>query len=948
MMTRCWTSKQRKERKMSTPAVLERIERRVLNHPHAKAIVEHDDPASSRDDKEVSTTYGDLWEKSGRMAKALSRETRGAMIGVAVNEGSALHVCQVAVLRARKTFVPISIEEGNGRRLNDVCELCDFAAVVVRDWTQKQSLLEMLDESKRTWMEDRIVLANEPGAFFDDQDIGNNYLPPTSEEEEENDDGVDETFISHVFFTSGSTGVPKGCVVSERALFSYCVARNERFEIKETSRVFMASSSTFDPSYGDALSCFDAGGTLHVGKTKAATFEHLGVLLGKSKAHFCALTPSLASTISDSDLQAIQNPLLITLGGERASANLLEKLINSTNIKVANTYGVTECAVYQTFGVIRDASDSNKIGKPLDGISIVLVRGDLNSTVLDSKLDRGKIGEIYITGAQVGEGYYKDEQLTCERFIVYNNKRYFRTGDFAKYEEKSGDLIFIGRKDSQVKINGVRIELEEVESLAMAACKGFVNAIAACALSKSELLLFCCISEETLSDGTPLVSIKPDLIDAIRWCISKTLPKSMRPKQIFILDDPTLPLSANGKIDRRLLLSNEYMGTFIAEKMTNLAVESKDKEMVKCESNGEEDSDNSCLETPLDFAIADAWHSALNHDEPGDVESLLRLNSNFVFMGGDSLGALSAVRKLKSTLNQISRTGLEGTGSFGEDFGVLSPHELLQRPVLQTYASYLASKLDLPETWTDRKKGKGNDTEVTVEYELSLVRSLAKSNLSKALEAILKACQSERKSIRDDTVVCLACQLGHTESLDILLKYGVAQFQHCRGARNANLLHCAVRNPTKAKKVREILAALSSGFESALAKLVQSEDDDGQTPLHAAARYGASRALIGDYIMFSRKPDVLINARDGFKRTPLHWACVNGFKPTVMVLLEFGADKSLKDTNGETALDCAERRALCASNQRIPGERPSKWADIATVLGGGGSTKHLKAKGIKK
>ena len=101
--------------------------------------------------------------------------------------------------------------------------------------------------------------------------------------------------------------------------------------------------------------------------------------------------------------------------------------------------------------MIRDASDSNKIGKPHDGISIVLVRGDLNSTVLDSKLDRGKIGEIYITGAQVGEGYYKDEQLTCERFIVFNNKRYFRTGDFAKYEERSGDLIFIGRKDLQVK-----------------------------------------------------------------------------------------------------------------------------------------------------------------------------------------------------------------------------------------------------------------------------------------------------------------------------------------------------------------------------------------------------------------------------------------------------------------------------------------------------------------
>jgi len=97
-----------------------------------------------------------------------------------------------------------------------------------------------------------------------------------------------------------------------------------------------------------------------------------------------------------------------------------------------------------------------------------------------------------------------------------------------------------------------------------------------------------------------------------------------------------------------------------------------------------------------------------------------------------------------------------------------------------------------------------------------------------------------------------------------------------------------------------------------------------------------------------KKPQDLINARDRFERTPLHWASVNGHKNTLCALLEFGADKTLKDANDETALDAAERRALCASNERIPGERPSKWADIATVLGGSGSTRHLKAKGIKK
>ena len=331
--------------------------------------------------------------------------------------------------------------------------------------------------------------------------------------------------------------------------------------------------------------------------------------------------PPLASTISDADLHAIENPLLITLGGERASTQLLEKLLDVKNIKVANTYGVTECTVYQTFGLMRGRSDSKKIGKPLDGVSIVLARDDLNNTILDPNLDRGKIGEIYVSGDQVGEGYFKAEELTRERFITLNGARYFRTGDFAKYDEESEEceLVFLGRKDSQVKINGVRIELEEVESLAMEACERFVSAIAACAFSKSELVLFCCVPETSFEGEITLLSIKPDLVDAIRWCISKTLPKFMWPKQIFILDEPNLPLSANGKTDRRLLLSEEYMGMLIAEKMTNLRV-------------GEEDENDLCLETPLDFAIADAWRLTLNLDA-SDGKSVLAFELEFSLYG---------------------------------------------------------------------------------------------------------------------------------------------------------------------------------------------------------------------------------------------------------------------------------------------------------------------------
>ena len=174
--------------------VIERIEQKVSDDPDAKAIVEHDPFSSSRDGKTASTSYGDLWTKSGRMAKILMRssEMRGVeMVGVAVNEGYMLHVCQVAVLRAGKTFVPISIEEGGRRRLNAVCELCEFASVVVRDRTHKEALLEMLDASKRRWMEDRVVVADAAVVSSD----ARRRAPLLSSLVERK-----ETFVSHVFF----------------------------------------------------------------------------------------------------------------------------------------------------------------------------------------------------------------------------------------------------------------------------------------------------------------------------------------------------------------------------------------------------------------------------------------------------------------------------------------------------------------------------------------------------------------------------------------------------------------------------------------------------------------------------------------------------------------------------------------------------------------------------
>ena len=907
-----------------------------------------------------SWTYRKLWVESGKIARSglFVRERKGGIVGVCVSEGVGLHLVQVACLRANKIFVPISVETESSERLRFLANACEFETIIVTNEAQKAILVNKLSHQKQ--YQNIVSLDDLLNMNVDDD----HHSHETKGSERRN-------LTSHIFFTSGSTGIPKGCVVSEQALVSYCLSRNKKFKISKSSRVFIASSATFYPSYGDALATLIAGASLHIGKTKSDTFQHLGKLLAKSRADFCSLTPSAAHTmLSDDDLNGIKNPILILLGGERASTQVLEKLLKY--VRVGNIYGVTECCVYQTFAEILDSKDAKKIGEPYEGLSIVLAKEPFDDPeiVLNKDLDRGVVGEIYISGAQVGDGYFKAEELTKERFIVSQNSkhRFFRTGDFGKYDEDSGAILLLGRKDNQVKINGVRIELEEVENLCLKACGDFMTHIAAaCIVSKNELALFCCRCCATEEQASPLPTssayaannsnnkllekVKAALEDAVRFCVGKLLPTSMRPKQIYILNETSLPMSMNGKVDRRKLLSDDYLASLIAEKLTFNREDYLDDD---------EDERSVALETALDFAIAQSWNFALGG---GEDDEQFRLNSNFLFAGGDSLAALIAVKKLKETLGQI-----QGEGSFGEDFGALQPNELMNRPTLRTYAQYLALKLDnsIPKNWTERSLGRENnkvvDENVIFEYEKSLIRTLCFHNQHKALRSVLTSLNNNNNNnnndnllslFEDDMSACIASENGHFQCLEVLLEHKVTFLNTCRGARKATILHYACRNAhqSSALETLRILSEFSSS-SSLVSNLMQFRDEDGQTPLHVAARNGASRSILEQILLLSKKKEKnsstsIINDVDKFKRTPLHWACVNGHKNTVVSLLEFGADLTKTDEVGETALLICERRALCASTERANGDRPSVFADIATVLGGSGSTKNLTKKGIK-
>ncbi|EKX52453.1 hypothetical protein GUITHDRAFT_58154, partial [Guillardia theta CCMP2712] len=255
--------------------------------------------------------------------------------------------------------------------------------------------------------------------------------------------------ISHIYFTSGSTGFPKGCVVGETALLRYCRARNEVFEFSSSSSCLLASPHTFDPCLGDIFSTWMAGGVLCVA-SKRTILSSLGKCLQEFRASHLLTTPtlflSLHGSLGPADLQDLR---VVALGGESMRQSLVEEW--GEEVLLLNVYGVTECAVYQSCSRMRRGGDTKSIGRAIGDNMLLLVAGDGSDPSHLVEEGSGEEGEIWIAGPQVGLGYLLLPELTQERFVPHPTLGpCFRTGDIAC--ATAGGWSLRGRRDCQVKI----------------------------------------------------------------------------------------------------------------------------------------------------------------------------------------------------------------------------------------------------------------------------------------------------------------------------------------------------------------------------------------------------------------------------------------------------------------------------------------------------------------
>ena len=346
----------------------------------------------------------------------------------------------------------------------------------------------------------------------------------------------------YVFFTSGSTGVPKGVTISHRSIMDYIDWAAKKFEVDEFHIIANQAPFYFDNSVLDVYLCLKTGAHMHIVPEKLFAFPaRLLEFLDENKANFIFWVPSVICNIANKDVLAkIKLPHLkkVVFAGEvMPNKQLNYWRRHLPGCLYANLYGPTEITVDCLYHIVdREFADSEPlpVGAPCENSDVFLL--DENDGLVAKANEQG---EICVRGSSLSLGYWNSPEKTAEVFTQnplnpHYPEKIYRTGDLAHYNGR-GEIMFDGRKDFQIKHLGYRIELGEIEAAALlrggvgAACADYDN-------GRQEIVLF--YSGEAGENG-------------LRLFLLKRLPKYMVPARYVKVAE--LPYSENGKIDRKAL-----------------------------------------------------------------------------------------------------------------------------------------------------------------------------------------------------------------------------------------------------------------------------------------------------------------------------------------------------------------------------------------------------------
>ena len=411
---------------------------------------------------DTSLSYRELNRQANRFARYL--QSLGAENGQAVmifmNRGINTLVSILAVLKTGAAYISVDMETPS-KRIN--CILNDSEADII-----------VIDNSSKHLLS-HINLANQ-------QVVNASDIEPYAQDSENLLISVNPEAEAYYIYTSGSTGTPKGVVVHHRGLVNYTCWAAKTYVDESIQGFALYSSLTFDLTITSIFVPLISGRIVYIYEDREDNVPTLNRVLEDNQVDVLKLTPSHAAIILSENLAESKLKVLI-FGGEEFKSNLALKVdvALSGRARLYNEYGPTETVVGCTFHLFdptRDNYGSVPLGEPIDNMHVLL---------LDEQLEpvkRGQIGQLYIGGDGVALGYRNDEEKTNSSFLPHPyvpGARLYMTGDLARVSEV-GELHYLGRSDCQIKINGYRIEMGEIEQT-LAAYPG----IEQCVVSSTKL-----------------------------------------------------------------------------------------------------------------------------------------------------------------------------------------------------------------------------------------------------------------------------------------------------------------------------------------------------------------------------------------------------------------------------------------------------------------------------
>src|SRR5689334_6643978 len=362
---------------------------------------------------------------------------------------------------------------------------------------------------------------------------------------ERSETGVTPESLAYVIYTSGSTGIPKGSEVPHRSIPGFIFGVDYVCFNEET--VFLQHSSVnWDGLTLELWSVLLTGGRSVLAQQRVTSEAEIREYVEEGGVNTICLTTALLNAIVDSDVRCLEGVKYLLTGGETASVKHIKRAMEELpEMWVVNGYGPSECTVFCNCYVVPE-----KLGEEVGSLPIGKAIGDRRVYVLDRWMNPapiGVVGEAYVGGASVARGYLGRAEMTGEKFVPdplsrRAGMRIYRTGDVVRWR-RDGRLEFIGRVDQQVKVRGYRVELGEIEA-ALEREEGVEQA--AVVVEGDE-------GGEKRLVGYVVGEAGEGRVEGgeLRKRLGEKLPGYMVPSVIMVLEE--MPLTANGKVDRRAL-----------------------------------------------------------------------------------------------------------------------------------------------------------------------------------------------------------------------------------------------------------------------------------------------------------------------------------------------------------------------------------------------------------